>query len=297
MPFQYLHYLITGMFIFLIYSTIAKSIGLDKARSKLSLRNSLRKSLAKNGFLSKYFYNERAEVLINFVGLNKLKVSSVHYNFFRHISLYVAVWSYFISLFLAAGQFSLVNLLMVLGAFFLSSPLKFNLVFDYVLKNLAANNKRRMNAEVYSLYAQLKAEFQTRRVGNIYGLLFEYRSYFKSIKPALEELLYKWSESPDKAWDSFSKRIGTEEAKTLSIIMKEVEYSSQERSLALLEQKRDQFANSNYNAYRNYLKSREMVLYIVIFSTASGAIILNMVVIFMLFFKDIMGAANNIFQM
>ncbi|MBG9587681.1 hypothetical protein [Cytobacillus firmus] len=297
MPIQYLHYLITGMFFYIIYSTLVKSLGLDKVKSRYSLRNKLRKSLATNGFLAKYFYNDRAEEFINLTGLFKLKVNSIQYNFIRHISLYVAVWTYFISSFIAAGQFSLLNLLMVLGAFVLTSPLKLNIFFDYVLKNLAANHKRKMNAEVYSLYAQLKTEFQTRKVGNIYGLLFDYRNYFKAIKPAIEEVLYKWSESPDKAWEAFSKRIGTEEAKTLAIIMKEVEYSSQERSLALLEQKRDQFANSNYNAYRNYLKAREMILYIVIFSTASGAIVLNMVVVFMLFFKDIMGAANNIFQM
>ena len=297
MPIQYLHYLITGMFLYIIYSTLVKSLGLDKVKSRYSLRNTLRKSLATNGFLAKYLYNDRAENFINLTGLSRLKVNSIQYNFIRHISLYVAVWTYFISSFIAAGQFSLLNLLMVLGAFVLTSPLKLNIFFDYVLKNLAANHKRKMNAEVYSLYAQLKAEFQTRKVGNIYGLLFDYRNYFKAIKPALEEVLYKWSESPDKAWEAFSKRIGTEEAKTLAIIMKEVEYSSQERSLSLLEQKRDQFANSNYNAYRNYLKAREMILYIVIFSTASGAIVLNMVVVFMLFFKDIMGAANNIFQM
>ena len=173
-------------------------------------------------------------------------------------------------------------------------PSRYSL-FYLLLKFLKKAHKRKVTMEIYSLYAQLKAEFKSENVGNLYNLMYNYRTYYQAIRPTIDRMLSVWqgSDGAKKAWELFSKDLDTEEAKNLATLMKNAESSSVSESLKLLENDKKEFANRNVNAFKDYLTERESIIYYIIFVCVL-AVFANPSIAQFLQYKEMFNQVNNL---
>lgn len=155
---------------------------------------------------------------------------------------------------------------------------------------------RDVNNEVYSLFIQLKTEYSSNEnIDNVYNLLLSYRKYFDKIRPAIEKALSRWNniDGSERAWDAFAKEVGTPEANSLAIVMKEVDNIPREEAAELLTQKHVEFAKKNYNAFNQYLQNRANIIYVVVYLCALG-VFANMAVAQYLQYSEIMQFMNTL---
>lgn len=287
--YKYIHYFIILVFLCLIYLVVEASFSTERKRKRLKFQLKLN---TKNSWLRNWLTNESIDHALYLLGISKY-IKSIHVNLFRFLSLIITMLIIQLENILGIYILSSFTVLMVVTFFIVTWPLKLNFLFNFFVDQLTKNKERKKNAEVYSLYSQLKADFQTKKTGNIYNLLLDYRKYYTLIRPAIEKALYQWKEGKDLAWETFANEIGTSEAHSLANIMKEIETESRENAIIILEKKRDEFANSNYNAFKDYLTLRQNVFYFIVFACTIVGIFGNIGVSFFLYFIDLMNEVNS----
>lgn len=194
-------------------------------------------------------------------------ISSVRYNFFRHLALLSILILKWLDGFFSFQVVSSLFVFLIFVLYLLSLPiLRESSPFQYVLKFLQRQHIAKKNEEVYSLFHLMKAEFhlEDQYMLNMYHLLKKNRRYFHHIRPSIDRCLHYWQDGVDVAWEHFATHIGTHEARALADIMQEVDQSGYEEARHLLEQKRQEFANANYNAFKDYLDRRRLIMFVVV---------------------------------
>jgi hypothetical protein len=279
--------MLTTIYILLYYSFK------DDRRKRNRFKHQFKNMTIDNSVVINILKRPQVDALFKECGLSKY-INSIQFNALRYGSVIIAMFLNVVGNSLGTEIISSTMVIVILILVILTIPAR-HLPFYYVIGFLRKQHLREKNNEVYSLYNQLKAEFQssTDRTSNMYNLLLSYRKYFEIIRPAIEKALTKWRVSPEVAWSAFAKEVGTEEAESLAMLMKELEGSSTENARLLLEQKRGEFANSNYNSFKDYLKDREFMIFIVVYICALS-IFGNLIVAHFLQYQEIMNFMNQI---
>ena len=257
--FKLLHYGILGFLLFMTYTLFAKSFEDDnfirnrfKTRWTRSFNKDKMDQLFKDEWLDQQF--RRAGV----------RLSSTQYNLIRYAVLIIVVSLGIIDkqTTLSVIPPSLVYLAIML--FVLSWPIKSEISpLNYFLGLARRSYMAKQNSELYQLFNLIKTELRTdeRKVSNTYHLLANNRRYFNLIRPAIDQCLARWKDGAEAAWDMFAKELGTDEAATFAMVMKKIDGADLETARKTLEQKRQEFANANYNAFKEYLDRRRLVMY------------------------------------
>jgi hypothetical protein len=257
--FQVLHYGIMGFLLFATYALFAKSFEDDNiVRNRY--KNRWGRSINKDK-MEQLFKNEWLDQQFRKAGV---PLSSTYYNLIRYAVLIVAVGLGIIDkqTSLSVIPPSLVYLAIIL--FVLSWPIKGEFTpLNYFLGLARRSYKAKQSSELYQLYTLIKTELRSdeRKVSNTYHLLANNRQYFNLIRPAIDQCLARWKDGSEVAWDVFAKELGTDEAATFAMVMKKIDGADLETARKTLEQKRQEFANANYNAYKEYLDRRRLVMY------------------------------------
>lgn len=163
----------------------------------------------------------------------------------------------------------------------------------YIIQAYKGRHTQEISNEVYQFYNDIKAHFQTEGKGNnTYLMIKGMLPYYELIRPTLEKMLkYLENKNFEEAWDLFERELSTDDAKTLSIIMKEIESLDREQSLTLLDQKRQEFSNALYNRYGEYLKRRKTLIYSIVV-VGIMSVFLNEITVFFMWYRDIMDSVN-----
>lgn len=288
------HFSLLAMLLLLSYLCFIKSEQDERAiRYKLRIYMKYRVTKKLLPLIERLIVNPKADELFKQAGLPF--ITSFNYNLTRLIIVFgvmiLNLLTRYTGLEILNKQTAIVTILVVLVA----SPRKY-FPIEFVLNLLRKRHYRATNQEVYSLYLQLKADYKTNQnIGNNYNMLYSYRKYFKIIQPSIELAISRWNgvNGSEDAWNAFAKDVGTQEAHMLALIMQGVENTSPTRIYELLEQKRDEFANANKNAFKDYLKDRENIIYFVIYACALS-IFANPFMAQFLQYKDIMQQMNNL---
>lgn len=217
-------------------------------------------------------------------------ITSYRFNLFRVLSTVLIILFYMLGI---AFNFSIVNKMsLVLWGIFMIVLEPINPMPAYFLLNILKLNKRRkINSELYNFFNDLKGVFKTsgERLGNLKYFIMDIKNYYNLLNEAIEKMLITWNTeaSPEKAWKVFAEELHTEEADRLAIVMAELEKTSVEETGALLEQLREQFANSIYNTYKDYLQKRRFFIYGIAF-ICTLSIFLCPIVAFYQWYESIM---------
>ncbi|MYL35480.1 hypothetical protein GLW08_20470 [Pontibacillus yanchengensis] len=166
----------------------------------------------------------------------------------------------------------------------------------YIFRAIRKRYIKDKNEEVYQLYNEIKAEFKSRgrRIRNLYHLMNRLVPYYKTIRPTLERMMPLLEQKEfHKAWDLFEEDIGSEEATSLAVLMKDIEDKSFDEAFELIEERQKVFANSMYNEYKEYLTKRKTMIMVVV---GIGAVFVfaNVFVAFQLWYGDVMDAVNKV---
>jgi hypothetical protein len=265
----------------------------DDRRKRSRFKYQLQHMVTENAILIKIFKRPHVDALFHEAGLSSY-MNSVRFNLIRYSFAIIAMMLSVVGSQVGIEIISRSAVVIILVLVALTTPAK-HFPLYYLIGFIRKHHVREKGNEVYSLYNQLKAEFQSDsdRVSNMYHLLLSYRKYFKIIRPAIEKALTKWRIGPEMAWSTFAREVGTEEAENLAMLMKEIEGSSIENAGMLLEQKREEFANANYNAFKDYLKDREFIIFVIVYICALS-IFGNLIVAHFLQYQEIINFMNRL---
>jgi hypothetical protein len=289
---KYIHYIVIGIFLMLIYNLFYHSYKDDREK-RSRFKYQLKHLTVENSMLLKIVKRPHVDALFKEAGLSSY-ITSTRFNTIRYGIAIIVIFLSVAGSQLGNEIISRSQVLIILALVALTIPAKYFPLY-YLLGFIRKRHKREKGNEVYSLYNQLKAEFQSEndRVSNMYNLLLSYRKYFMIIRPAIEKALTKWRISPEIAWNTFAVEVGTEEAENLAMLMKEIEGSSIENAYILLEQKREEFANANYNSFKDYLKDREFIIFVMVYICALS-IFGNLIVAHFLQYQEIINFMNRL---
>jgi hypothetical protein len=289
---KYVHYVIVGIFLMTIYIFFYLSYK-DDRKKRSRFKYQLKHLTIENSTLIKIFKRPHVDALFQEAGLSSY-VNSTRFNMTRYGLVMIVMLLNVIGSQVGIEIISRSWVFIILALVALTIPVKYFPLY-YLIGFIRKQHVREKGNEVYSLYNQLKAEFQSDndRVSNMYNLLLSYRKYFMIIRPAIEKALTKWRISPEMAWNTFAVEVGTEEAENLAMLMKEIEGSSIENACILLEQKREEFANANYNTFKDYLKDREFIIFVIVYICALS-IFGNLIVAHFLQYHEIINFMNRL---
>lgn len=223
-------------------------------------------------------------------------ITSFRFNVFRLFATILLVFLFVVSQAFVLHLFKLKVLMIWFIMLLILEPSKpFPMYF--ILLNLEKNKKRKINSELYNFFNDIKGAFKTNgeKIGNIKYFVMDIKSYYNLIGPSIDKMLVRWNTdaSSKVAWETFSDELETSEAERLSIVMSEIDKTSIEETLELLEQLREEFANSIYNAYKDYLQRRKMIVYMIAFICALS-IFINPLVAFYQWFLDTMNYMHSV---
>jgi hypothetical protein len=289
---KYVHYVIVGTLVMTIYIFFYLSYK-DDRKKRSRIKYQLKHLTVDNSTLIKIFKRPHVDALFQEAGLSSY-VNSTRFNILRYGLVIIVMLLSVVGSQVGIEIISRSWVFIIFALVAITVPAKY-FPLHYLIGFIRKQHVREKGNEVYSLYNQLKAEFQSNndRVSNMYNLFLSYRKYFKIIRPAIEKTLTKWRISPDLAWNTFAIEVGTEEAENLAILMKEIEGSSVENACILLEQKRDEFANANYNTFKDYLKDREFIIFVIVYICALS-IFGNLIVAHFLQYQEIITFMNQL---
>lgn len=262
----------------------------DERRKRRFSKNRLKRSAEQ---YSEWFHNEEYEI---FLRKHKLPrwITSSRLNAVRLLTLIVLLLVLSVE-FLTCIKYLTMTELIALGLTPLMLTPKRPYPLYFIVQQLKRKNNNDISNEVYQLYNDIKSTFQIKEnnTQNSYYTIQYLLPYFQTIRPTLEKMLPALQNKElEKAWDYFSKDLDTEEAKILSIVMREVESVPPEQALVLLEQKRKEFSNHLYNRYADYLKRRKFIIFALV-SAGAMTVFFNEITVFFMWYKDVMANVNQ----
>ncbi len=225
------------------------------------------------------FYNDSLEKLFLSTG-KPLSLNSIKYNVIRFFVL--SCWFIYINVnwltYKGCYPYNLVTL--ILAVFIFSQPYKGFPLF-YLLEKLKELRLRERNKECFTLYSMIQNEFYTDcdRPLNMYATLNKLKPYFKAVDKALGKAILLWKKNPSEALDAFALEVGTEEARDLALILKNVDISSPKDARDILDSRYDQFVTKRHETHRRYRNNIGLIGYIAAFLPVL-AVIYNAMVIF-----------------
>lgn len=246
----------------------------------------------KDHFLSK-LKNDKYDKIFLDVGLQDY-ITSEQVNIIRYAVLFWLILYQGGSLLFDYQGYAPPTILSLFAIFFFFTPT--NPLGKFLLSVIRKQYQTKKNYEVYQLYQEIKADYTVKQehVGNTYHLFMKITPYYEQIRTTMERMMpHLYSYDYDKAWELFEDEIGTPEAKSLSMLMREINNVGIEDSLAVLEKKREEFVNNMYNQYKEYLNRRRQVIFAVV-STGAVFAFLNGFIAFYLWYKDIMASVHNL---
>lgn len=223
-----------------------------------------------------HFHDEATEKLFREAGL-PTKLTAFNFFIFRLILLSLS-FGVIISKWLWGNLPFPTSSICLLAAAFAFTSTKNQMPLTYLLKKLREINTMNKNKECFLLYNMLLNEFYTddHKSHNVYALLQKFSIYFDKIKPAIVKTLSVWKRNPEQALNLFSSEIGTEEARDLAQILKNVDASGPAQARDIIKSRYEQFQTSRHEHHRRKLKNIDLFGYIAVF-IPTIAILFNMV--------------------
>lgn len=269
---------------YLVYSGLSNRI--EKQHLRMRFKEKFYKQQVK--------FKEQAETgkterLLKEAG-NPFGLNGIRWEFMKWLLLVFVFINYIVYPYFSTGNVSYFSILTIAGGMIFLAPAFPYSLTRFILNRLIDYKQAKRNSELFSFYDMLLSEIQMMQQTrvNVYSLIRTLKPYFKEIDGAITRLLANWTsddEGPDYALDVFAKEIGTNEAKSLSNVLKTFDNSKRETILQSLQGMEDMFINSQIENYR-----RKRKLYVDLanlpIKAAHGLIILNfiMVIVYMVSF-------------
>ena len=267
-------FIMVGRAAALIYSL--QFVESKKSVHRLRLMNSVKKRA--DGILDT-LYNENLDRLLHSIG-RPLSLDSVKYNLVR--CLLLGGWFIYITAdwYLFEGRYPYNIASLILALYIFTQPVK-GLPLFYILEKLKDLQLREKNKECFTLYSMVQNEFYTDvdRPLNMYATLNKLKPYFKAIDKALGKAILLWKRNPAEALDAFAVEVGTEEAKDLAQILKNVDLSSPQDARDILDSRYEQFVTKRHENHRRYRNNIGLIGYVAALLPVF-AVIYNAMVIF-----------------
>ncbi|MCL4439221.1 MAG: hypothetical protein M1609_01095 [Firmicutes bacterium] len=251
---------------------------------RLRLLEQVRKNTAKT---VTGFYNEQLERLLVSTG-RPFGLNSIRYNLLR-LSILGGWFIYLNSRWLIyKGRYPYNILSLIVSLLILSHPYK-GLPLFRLLGKINELRLREKNKECFTLYSMIQNEFYTDldRPLNMYATLNKLKPYFKAIDRALGKAILLWKKSPAKALDAFAVEVGTEEAKDLAQILKNIDASNPKDARDILDSRYEQFVTKRHESHRRYRNNLGLIGYVAAFLPVF-AVIYNAMVVFNLEKQDLL---------
>lgn len=160
--------------------------------------------------------------------------------------------------FILSGEISFYTIAGILTLVIMMLPLMPFSLFTFAMQRLIDYKNSKKNAEVYMLYDLLISELEMMNNTRIstYSVIRNLQPYFTVIYPALSHLLSQWTtnEGPNVALDNFAIEIGTEEAKSLVTVLKNMDQVDRNTALDSLKGMNQMFVKSAIESYRTRRK-------------------------------------------
>ncbi|EFV75041.1 MULTISPECIES: hypothetical protein [Cytobacillus] len=287
--YNFLYLVIMAILLFLSWYYLHRS-QYDERRKRRFSKNRLRRSAEQ---YKEWFHNEEYEIFLRKNNLPRW-ITSSRLNMVRLFTLIILILVLSLELLTDVNYLTLTELI-TLGLMPLILTPKRPYPFYYIVQQIKRKNHNDVSNEIYQLYNDIKSSFQIKenRTQNSYYTIKYVLPYFHKIRPTLEKMMPALQNKElDKAWDYFANDLDTEEAKILSIVMREVESVPPEQALVLLEQKRKEFSNHLYNRYTDYLKRRKFIIFALV-SAGAMTVFFNEITVFFMWYKDVMANVNQ----
>jgi len=226
-----------------------------------------------------YLHDDGLEALLTATG-RPLSLSSISFNLTRLVIIIGCLLYLNVRWFLHGGVYPLNSLLLVLLTIILTYPIKSFPVYRF-LEKLREIRLREKNKEIFTLYSMIQNEFYTNldRPLNMYTTLNKLKVYFKSIDRSIGKAVLLWKKNPAAALDAFVAEVGTDEARDLANILKNVDLSSPEDARDMLDSRYEQFVAKRHENHRRYKNNIGLMAYIAALFPVF-AVIYNVMVIF-----------------
>lgn len=235
---------------------------------------------------SSVFFNPHLEKLLVSAG-RPLGLNSVRYNGARFILF--GVWLVVINArwLVSGGKYPANYLLVLISLVIASQPLAGLPLFALLIK-ITDIRAREKNKECFTLYSMIQNEFynDVEKPVNMYSTLTKLRPYFKAIDKALGKAILLWKKSPAEALNAFAWEVGTDEAKDLAQILKNVDVSSPSDAKDILDSRYEQFVTKRQESRRRYCNNIGLIGYLAALLPVF-AVIYNALVVFNLEKQDL----------
>lgn len=257
--------------------------GNRKHFSRLRLMNQIK---AKTFDYSTVFFNHDLEKLLVSAG-RPLGLNSVRYN----VARWGLVGMWFVILntrwIFSDSKYPANYLLLIISVIIATQPLKGLPLFS-LLQKITDIRAREKNKECFTLYSMIQNEFynDVEKPLNMYSSLTKLKPYFKAIDKALGKALLLWKKNPAEALEAFAVEVGTEEAKDLAQILKNVDVSSPDDAKDILDSRYEQFVTKRQENHRRYRNNIGLIGYIAALLPVF-AVIYNAMVVFNLEKQDL----------
>ena len=225
------------------------------------------------------FYNDNLERVLNSAG-RPWGVNSVRYNMLRFVILGGWFLSFNLNWIVSENRYPYNLLCLTVALVIFSHPYNDLPIFK-LLEKVRDFRLREKNKECFTLYAMIQNEFYTdlEQPLNMYATLNKLKPYFKAIDKALGKAVLLWKNSPSQALDAFALEIGTEEAKDLAQILKNVDVSTPKDARDILASRYEQFVTKRHENHRRYRNNIGLIGYVAAFLPVF-AVIYNAMVVF-----------------
>ncbi|MDC3424305.1 hypothetical protein NC797_07255 [Aquibacillus sp. 3ASR75-11] len=273
----------------LIYTGLASQT--ERMQTRLRIKQSLQKNREKLAQSASRSGTEEWMKKANYpLGLNAFKYQLIFYAFILFLLI-----NYLVLPALYGGEIKTWTLIGIIIAFVLLLPSNPYSLFVYVMKRVIDYKEAKKNAEVFMLYDLLinELESMTNSRINTYNILRNIKPFFDVISGSFAILLTSWSsdEGPEVALDKFAKDIGTQEAKSLVSVMKNLDEVNIETALKSLKGMNDMFVRSQIENYRRRRKVTTDLASIPI-KTTHFLIILDFLVVIIVMVSYLMDNSN-----
>lgn len=257
--------------------------GNKKHFSRLRLLNQIK---AKTFDFSTVFFNNDLEKLLISAG-RPLRLNSVRYNALRLVLF--GVWFVILNgrWIISGSKYPSNYIFLIISLIIATQPLKGLPLFSLLVK-LVDIRAREKNKECFTLYSMIQNEFynEVEKPLNMYSTLTKLKPYFKAIDKALGKALLLWKKNPAEALESFASEVGTEEAKDLAQILKNVDVSSPDDAKDILDSRYEQFVTKRQENNRRYRNNVGLIGYLAALLPVF-AVIYNAMVVFNLEKQDL----------
>jgi len=228
---------------------------------------------------STIFFNNDLEKLLISAG-TPLRLNSVWYNLVRLVLFGVSFVILNISWIISESRYPSNYVFLIISLIIVTHPMKGLPLFSLLMK-ITDIRAREKNKECFTLYSMIQNEFYND-VGkplNMYSALTKLKPYFKAIDKALGKALLLWKKNPAEALEAFASEVGTEEAKDLAQILKNVDVSSPDDAKDILDSRYEQFVTKRQENHRRYRNNVGLIGYLAALLPVF-AVIYNAMVVF-----------------